>query len=198
MQVAREPDIKITRSALMSNFLTIGDVTNRPEDSISISVQLAKATSAISPPTMKRFVKKIPPEDPEGSQSGNSSDSQSQSESSQGSMNEPPPPLLEPVEASPLETRTEYVRKDDQKVYEDFVERSTKQRNKDKKHKKHHEGENVQLVDKANLIRAYKYGQTWVPIEDDSSGADSMATIKGVEIVGFSYENLVRFHFYSL
>lgn len=191
MQVAREPDIKITRSALMSNFLTIGDVTNRPEDAISINVQLAKATSTVSPPTMKRFVKKLPPGEVEGSQSGNLSDSQSQSDSSQGTMNEAPPPLLEPVEASPLDIRTEYVRKVDQKVYDEFIEMPTKQRLKDKKRKRTHEGENVELVDKTNLIRAYKYGQTWVPIEDDSSGADSMATIKGVEIVGFSYENLV-------
>lgn len=52
------------------------------------------------------------------------------------------------------------------------------------------------LVDKADLVRAYKYGQKWVSVDEDSrigedGGIDQLKTFKGLEVLGFGYESMV-------
>lgn len=207
LQVAREPDIKVTHSTLMANMLTIGDATNRPEDSIAINIQLAKATSVVAPPPMKKFAKRAPPQnDATGGESQPSkSAGETQSQNPQPTAPNFPYTLATFADVAPLEMRTEFVLRSSLKQAEELAAAAAAARHRNSGLDDEEGDENaagaaspsaeestpIQTVEKDELVKAYKYGQSWVPIEDDSSAADRLVTIKGMEIIGFSYEHSV-------
>ncbi|KAF8330432.1 SPOC domain-like protein [Cantharellus anzutake] len=176
LQVTQSPEIKITRSTLSKTTLSIGDIHIRPDESIEILVKTGKATSGVTPPSLKKFTMRT------------DSESLKESQNQQQQLN-PVMPSLEDV--APLEMSTQYVVKEDNDVDDVKAGRPARSFEDDE------EGgddeiqdpfENAQRLEKEDLIRAYKYGSTWVPIEDES--ADKVATVKGLQVVGFSYEDL--------
>ena len=178
LQVTQSPDIKITKSTLSKTTLSIGDIHLRPDESIQIMVKTGKATATVRPPSLKKFAMRT-----DGS--GGPKESQHQPQPSKPTM-----PSLGDV--APLEMRTQYVVKesddiDDPKANKpirDFDDEDEEDVSKDT-------FQDSQRVEKEDLTRAYKYGSTWIPIEDES--ADRLSTVKGLEVIGFSYEDLVRF-----
>ena len=184
---------------MMANMLTIGDATNRPEDSIGINVQLAKATSIVHPPTLKKFAKRAMPGGETESQPPKSGDTQAP-----GTSTTNQPYVVASLEdVAPLEMRTEYILGS---ALKEAAEQAASAKASRGRYGGLDEGDDeedasalpepaveapLETVDKDELVKAYKYGQSWVPIEDDSIDADRLVTIKGVEIVGFIYESLV-------
>ena len=177
LEVTRSPEIKITRSTLSKTTLSIGDIHLKPDESVQILVKTGKATAIVRPPSLKKFAVRT-----DGS---SSKESEHQSQQSKPVM-----PALEDV--APLEMRTQFVVKksDDidalkaNKPIRDFDDEDEEDEYKDT-------FQDSQSVEKEDLTRAYKYGSTWIPIEDES--ADKLSTVKGLEVVGFSYEDLVIF-----
>lgn len=184
---------------MMANMLTIGDATNRPEDSIAINIQLAKATSAVHPPPMKKFAKRAMP----GGEAGGAESQPGDSQPLGGTLNNQQYVVAPLEDVAPLELRTEY-------ILGSVLKEATEQASRAKASRDRYGGLDdedddeetavlpepdanapLQTVEKDELVRAYKYGQSWVPIEDESINADRLVTIKGVEIVGFIYESLV-------
>jgi ATP-dependent DNA helicase 2 subunit 2 len=43
--------------------------------------------------------------------------------------------------------------------------------------------EEEELVDKEDIVKAYRFGSSWIPIEDDTF--EPLRTHKGVEVLGF-------------
>ena len=206
--VCAEPEIKSVSSTLMKNTLIIGDKTNRPDEALEINIQISKATSLVMPTTLKKFSKPARPKvtatsGDSQSQTLKSGDSQSQSSFNQSAPTAP--------HSTPLEIRTKYtiVTKDEDDTSEPATKLAPKRKvnnggldsdeempppgapvehTKDEA-KEEDEREKEEIV-KSDLVKAYKYGQTWVPIEE-GAGEDALPTIQGLEIVGFSYESLV-------
>ncbi|KAI8590134.1 SPOC like C-terminal domain-containing protein [Geranomyces variabilis] len=53
-------------------------------------------------------------------------------------------------------------------------------------------------VDKADLVKAYKYGKTLVPLSAEDEAAMKLRTVKGMSIIGFVKRELVlRYHYMS-
>ncbi|KAJ3176406.1 X-ray repair cross-complementing protein 5 [Geranomyces variabilis] len=53
-------------------------------------------------------------------------------------------------------------------------------------------------VDKADLVRAYKYGKTLVPLSIEDEAAMKLRTVKGMSVIGFVKRELVlRYHYMS-
>lgn len=197
-----QPDIKVVRSTLMANMLTIGDATNRPEDSIAINIQLAKATSVVHPPPMKKFAKRAVPGGEAGgaeSQTLNSENTQSLS----SGINNQPYVVASLEDVAPLEMRTEYILSSSLKEAAEQAASAKAPRGRYGGLDDEDDEEDtaiipeptvdapLETVERDELVKAYKYGQSWVPIDDDSIDADRLVTVKGVEIVGFVYESQV-------
>lgn len=177
LQVAAEPDIKVTKTAMTKMSLTIGDVQTRSEDSIIIPVKTGKATAVVRPAALKKFARRDGP-----SGLGTSSNklfgiSDNKSKVPTGAIST----YLDNV--APLEMRTQFVlprSQDDQ---------SRDPNNVDDEDDDPADVQNEERVEKEDLTRSFKYGSTWVPIEDLSE--DRLSTQQGLEVVGFSYEDLV-------
>src|ERR1700753_2238394 len=56
LQDISRPDIKTTKSALMGTTLRIGDVHNKPTESMEVQVKLSKCTAVVSPKSWKRVM----------------------------------------------------------------------------------------------------------------------------------------------
>src|SRR5258708_5881912 len=60
LQECARPDVKMTKSVLLSTVLRFGNVEdeNLREEAVALAVRTSKATAITRPPTMKRFVRK--------------------------------------------------------------------------------------------------------------------------------------------
>ncbi|KAF8323293.1 SPOC domain-like protein [Clavulina sp. PMI_390] len=202
IEVVREPEIKSTKSTLMGNTLTIGDYHNRPDDSIAINIQMAKATSTLSPVPLKKFLRRQPRKGESASEAEHPSQSTQPAGSQAATDENQASPLSEYV---PLEIRPQYLLRsvyeaaqdrereaaaakarssktgglDDDDVNESDEAKLTKEEISDIML-------DLPVLEKDELVKAYKYGLTWVPIEDSS---DKLPTLKGMEIIGFAYQS---------
>lgn len=211
--VCAEPDIKSVTSTLMKNTLVIGDKTSRPDEALEINIQMSKATSLVNPTTLKKFARPALPKPVTGAVESQSQTLKSGDTQTEISANDSLPAEIE-LEASPLELRTMYVVAKE----EDGPSRPTAKLEEHSKAKNgglddsddemppppppgsppkiHNKDESdssdkEKVITKEDLVRAYKYGQSWVPVEE-GTGEDILPTVQGLEIVGFSYESLVR------
>lgn len=171
-----KPEPKVTNSALVTNQLRLGDYNTAPEEAIEIQVKTCKATALVRPMSMKKFAMREAARW-EGEQAADQSHLQTQS---QGGLSLPPSAL------GTLGRRTEY-----------YIE----QKPEDGEAKMDLDGDEeeklLELVeDKEQLIKAYKYGATWVPCDDEGT-FNKLPSKKGIDIVSFINEDLVRSPPYS-
>lgn len=177
LQECARPDVKTTKSVLLSTTLRFGDVEDetRLEEAISLAVRTSKATAITRPPTMKRFVRK--------EKEPNRMDWEGD-----GAMR-----ALE--DFAPVNRRTDY-----------YIEKRTGNGNTkgepDIKVEDIDESglqlaprkplDDFERVEPEELVRAYKYGATYVPFEEGTFL--KLETKRGLDICGFMPASKVSRH----
>jgi ATP-dependent DNA helicase 2 subunit 2 len=167
------PDIKQVRSTLMANILRLGDVDTRGEEAIELSIKTSKCTSLARPKGWKKFALR---------------------ENSTDDMDVGGDDDIAAAKAAyaQLRMRTEY-----------YVDRKAGEKNEngDIVTKKEEDDdvnlldkaaedepeepnvENLEKVDKEELVRGFKYGTTYVPCPEGQF--PKLPTKKGIDICGF-------------
>ncbi|KAJ4485400.1 SPOC domain-like protein [Lentinula aciculospora] len=163
------PDVKTSRSTLMHNVLRIGDVDTRTEEAMEILVKTCKCTAINRPKAFKKFA--IRPKT-------------AQEEAEQQSMNiDSDEKKAVTVTYAQLKARTEYyVDKMDRKEDEEEqikVEDGAEPRPED-----------LEKVEKEELIRGFKYGTSYVPCPEGQF--PKLSTKKGIDLIGFIPEKKFR------
>jgi ATP-dependent DNA helicase 2 subunit 2 len=165
------PDIKQVRSALMANVLRLGDVDTRGDEAIELCIKTSKCTSLARPKGWKKF----------GFRESTADD--------MDVGNDDEAAAARAVYAQ-LRMRTEYYadrkagetdedgdvsmkKEDDDENLLDKADDEPEQPNV----------ENMEKVDKEELVRGFKYGTTYVPCPEGQF--PKLSTKKGIEICGF-------------
>lgn len=177
LQECARPDVKTTKSVLLSTTLRFGNVEDETlrEEAISLAVRTSKATAITRPPTMKRFVRK--------EREPNRMDWEGD-----GAMR-----AFE--EFAPVNRRTDYHvekrtqngnAKDEPDIKAEEIDESDLQLSSRKPL------DNFERVEPEELVRAYKYGATYVPFEEGTFL--KLGTKKGLDICGFMPASKVSKH----
>jgi ATP-dependent DNA helicase 2 subunit 2 len=168
LQECARPDVKMTKSVLLSTTLRFGNVEdeNLREESISLAVRTSKATAITRPPTMKKFVRK--------EREPNRMDWEGD-----GGVR-----ALE--EFAPVNRRTDY-------YIQKRTEEGKAKAEPDIKAEEIDESDlqlaplklldDSERVESEQLVRAYKYGATYIPFEEGTFL--KLETKKGLDICGF-------------
>ena len=181
------PDIKTTKSALMGTTLRIGDVQNKPTESIEIQVKLSKCTAIAGPKSWKRvMLRKKDKKDKNGE--GDSDETEEDAEEFTGAEGDT---YIE------LKRRAEYYRDSDKSDDDDDEESPVRV----KEEKTNYDDTRVERdeqvtveddrrVEREELIKGFKYGSTYTPCPDGQF--DRLETKKGIDICGFFKSRNVR------
>lgn len=155
---------------MANNIFRIGDPESMPDQAIEIAVKTSKATAIVRPHPMKKFTKR---------EVGSAREGGMEWEQSQGSTPDQQKLYIE------LKRRTEYmVRLPEAKDSNEVEE------NEDNEEGESHKPEPTgEIVEKETLVKAFKYGSTWVPCEEGHF--DGLHTRKGIEVHGFIPESTV-------
>lgn len=133
------PEVKQTKSALMSNTLRLGDVENHPDEAIEISVKTSKCTALARPKSWKKFAR-LGDEDEDIIMRNTDDDDEPKAVYGELSM------------------QTQYVYDPNGHHDEDDEDAMDED---DKKPE-------LKEIDKEELIRGYKYGTSYVPVPEDN------------------------------
>src|SRR5258706_1431559 len=177
LQECARPDVKTTKSVLLSTTLRFGNVEdeNLCEEAISLAVRTSKATATTRPPTMKRLVRKqreLDRMDLDGD----------------GAMQ-----ALE--EFAPVNRRLDYCiekrtangnTKAEPDIKVEEIDDSDLQLAQRKRLN------DFERVEPEELVRAFKYGATYVPFEEGTFL--KLETKKGLDICGFMPASKVSKH----
>ena len=181
LQECARPDVKTTKSVLLPTTLRFGNVEdeNLREEAISLAVRTSKATAITRPPIMKRFVRKereLNRMDWEG-------------DGAIGALEE----------FAPVNRRIDY-------HIEKRTENGDTKAEPDIKPEEAGDGglqlaqrrplDDSERVEPEELVRAYKYGATYVPFEEGTFL--KLATKKGLDICGFMPASKVSKHSHDI
>ena len=167
LQECARPDVKTTKSVLLSTTLRFGNVEAEDlrEEAIALAVRTSKATAITRPPTMKRFVRKEPElnrMDWEGEGDG----------------------AIEGF--APVNRRADYYiekRTGDRKMKAELDMKVEGLDEGDQQITPRKPLDDFEKVEPEELVRAYKYGATYVPFEEGTFL--KLETKKGLDICGF-------------
>ncbi|KAJ3980021.1 SPOC domain-like protein [Lentinula detonsa] len=163
------PDVKTSRSTLMQNVLRIGDVDTRTEEAMEILIKTCKCTAINRPKSFKKFA--IRPK------------TAREEEAEQQSM-DVDDDEKKVVTYAQLKARTEYyVDKLDPKD-EDTEEQVKTEEDAEP------QSEDLEKVEKEELIRGFKYGTSYVPCPEGQF--PKLPTKKGIDLIGFIPEKKFR------
>ena len=178
------PDIKEVRSALMGTVLRVGDVDARSDEALEISIKTTKCTALARPKGWKKFaLREATDEDAMDMEV----EEQDQSEEDDGKTT-----------FTQLRLRTEYYIDPNAGDKEDD-EGDVKMKQEDDEENLLDEGEddsekpkdnNLEKVEKEQLVRGFKYGTTYVPCPDGQF--PKLPSRKGIQICGFFPAKSVR------
>jgi ATP-dependent DNA helicase 2 subunit 2 len=157
LEEVRKPEMKNTRSTLMSNILRLGNPDISPLEAIEIPVKTSKCTAFARPKSWKRFAPRE--SNPEDEMDVDSAPTQNGARKS--------------VWAE-LKTRTEFHVENDEQGDEDNGNEDMDVDDVKKSGAK---------VEKEQLVRGYKYGSSYVPCPDDNFA--KLSTHMGISICGF-------------
>jgi len=166
------PDIKQVRSALMTNVLRLGDVDTRGDEAIELFVKTSKCTSLARAKGWKKF----------GLRETNQDDDMDMGDDGE---------LAATAKAAyaQLMMRTEYYvdrnagEEKDGKKEDDDDQLLLEKDGGDDDEPEEPNVENLEKVEKEELVRGFKYGTTYVPCPDGQF--PKLPTRKGIEICGF-------------
>ena len=171
----------------MGTTLRIGDVQNKPTESMEIQVKLSKCTAVARPKSWKRVMLRKKDKDKDGEEGSDETeeDAEELAHAEEGDTY---------VE---LKRRTEYYR-DSDKTDEDDEEESqvrVKEEKMDYDDARVERDEQVTVeddrrVEREELIKGFKYGSTYTPCPDGQF--DRLKTKKGIDVCGFFKSRNVR------
>ena len=191
LQDISRPDIKTTKSALMGTTLRIGDVQNKPTESMEIQVKLSKCTAVASPKSWKRVMLRKKDKDKDKDKDGDEGSDKTEDDA------EEPMDVDEGDTYVELKRRSEYYRDSDKSDDDDDDEDQVrvKEEKKDYDDARVEQDEQVKLeddrrVEREELIKGFKYGSTYTPCPDGQF--DRLNTKKGIDICGFFKSKNVR------
>ena len=189
LQDVSRPDIKTTKSALMGTTLRIGDVQNKPTESMEIQVKLSKCTAVARPKSWKRVM--LRKKDKEKDK-----DVEAGSDETEDDVDEPMN-VDEGDTYVELKKRSEYYRDSDKSDDDDDEESQMriKVEKADYDDARVERDEQLKLeddrrVEREELIKGFKYGSTYTPCPDGQF--DRLKTRKGIDICGFFKSKNVR------
>lgn len=165
------PNVKTVKSVMSGSILRIGDIDGRPEEAAEIIVKTSKATSLARPKGWKKFGRR-------------SADNDEEDESL--------------TAYAQLIMRTEYFVDRAEDEEDEKPPSSAKGKGKDADGDDTMEGEEsvkkeeLEKVEKEELVRGFKYGSTYVACPDGQF--PRLHTTKGIDICGFFKAENVR-HF---
>lgn len=177
------PDIKQVRSTLMANVLRLGDIDTCGDEAIELSVKSSKCTALARPKGWKKFALRV----------ANSDDMDVGGDDEEAAAAR--------VVYAQLKMRTEFYidrnagekdeegninMKEDENEDANLLER-------DEDEPAEPDIENLEKVEKEELVRGFKYGTTYVPCPDGQF--PKLPTRKGIDICGFFPAKNVRFFF---
>jgi ATP-dependent DNA helicase 2 subunit 2 len=191
LQDISRPDIKTTRSALMGTTLRIGDVCNKPTESMEIQVKLSKCTAITRPKSWKRVMLRRKDKDKCKDKEGGVCSDETEDSA------EEPPDVAEGDTYVELKKRSEYYR-DSDKSDEDDEEEDQGQVKEEKMDyddariigDEQPAVEDDRRVEREELIKGFKYGSTYTPCPDGQF--DRLKTKKGIDVCGFFKSRNVR------
>ncbi|PPQ66770.1 hypothetical protein CVT26_009756 [Gymnopilus dilepis] len=171
------PEIKVVKSALMGTVLRIGDVDTLPDEAIELSVKASKATAQARPKTWKKFaLRESNDEDMDVDQEEEDKDK-------------------DKAVYAQLKMKTEYF-VDRTAGAEDEEGGNVKEEEDDEENlldegeeKPEPKKQNLERVEKEELVRGFKYGTTYAPCPDGQFAR--LQTRKGIDIIGFFPEKNV-------
>lgn len=173
------PEIKQTRSTLMGTVLRLGDVDTRGKEAIEIVVKTSKCTALTRPKSWKKF----------GVRPNNPDKMNVDEETEENNENN--------VVYSQLRMRTEYYvdpNADNEEDEEGDVKMEEEDGGLDEGEKDNEKSkgkdQNLQRVDREELVRGFKYGTTYVPCPEGQF--PKLPTRKGIDICGFFYTKNFR------
>ena len=159
-----KPEVKETRSALMSNILRLGDPENNPLEALEIVVKTSKCTALARPKSWKRFA-------PRESKAADEMDVDTEPTRVRDWGEEDAKKIV----WAQLRMRTEFhvehdAQEDEDKGNEDNMDVDDEKKSGAK-------------VEKEQLIRGFKYGSSYVPCPDGQFA--KLSTHMGISICGF-------------
>jgi len=193
LQDISRPDIKTTKSALMGTTLRVGDVQNKPTESMEIQVKLSKCTAITRPKNWKRVMLREKDKDKDKDKDEERGSDETEDDS------EEPMDVDEGDTYVELKKRSEYYRDSDKSGDDDDDDEEGKVRVKEEKSgyddAQVKRDEQVKLeddrrVEREELIKGFKYGSTYTPCPDGQF--DRLKTKKGIDICGFFKSKNVR------
>lgn len=172
LSVARAPRSDVTKSTLIKSHFRIGDKKINDDEGIEFPIRYSKATSLARPMSLKRVIaSQVAKTRPMAALSGGASQIG-------GSQSDRAPPAVATLMGTGIEA--------DVTPFQKYVIFRKEDGGGD-------DGELVEEeVEKENLTKAYKFGSTWVPIDEEDF--EQMLTTAGVEVLGFFKESLVQRH----
>lgn len=163
------PSMKTTKSVLMGTVLRIGDVEGRPQEAAEILVKSSKCTALARPKGWKKFGRRVGGEEDEDEDMGGDDEERK-------------------TAYAQLTMRTEYFV--DRAEHDEHEEAADKDKDKDAmdvdedgEKKEKVKEENIERVEKEQLVRGFKYGTTYVPCPDGQF--PKLNSVKGIDICGF-------------
>lgn len=160
----------------MGTMLRIGDVEGRPEEAAEVMVKTSKCTALARPKGWKKF----------GKRSGSREDEDDGM--SDGDSEE------KKTAYAQLTMRTEYfvdrAEHDEDETDEADKDKDAMDVDEDGEKKENVKEENIERVEKEQLVRGFKYGTTYVPCPDGQF--PKLSTVKGIDICGFFDSRNVR------
>lgn len=170
LSVARAPRPDMTKSTLIKSRFRIGSKEINDDEGIDFSIRYSKATSLARPMSLKRVIaSQVAKTRPLAALSGGASQI--------GGSSSARPPAAAMLMGTGIEA--------DVTPFQKYVIIRQEEG-----------GDDAELVEeeveKENLTKAYKFGSTWVPIDEDDF--EQMITVAGVEVLGFFKESLVQRH----
>ena len=192
LSIARGPSISQPESVLNKSTFRIGSKDVNPDEGIEFAVRYSKATSKAMPMSLKKVIaSELLPQNrlhPGGFGTG-ASQSQSQAKTA-------PQTASAGIEAdvTPFKRYTIMVPKtkedaDDMEVDQAVPDASEILGTEDQDAKPDVEYEERE-VEEENLVKAYKFGKTWVPMPKDIF--PDMETVAGMDVIGFMKASGVR------
>lgn len=178
------PDIKLVRSTLMANVLRLGDVDTRGEEAVELSIKTNKCTSLARPKGWKKFALR-----------------EANSDDMDVDRDEEDEAAAARAVYAQLKMRTEFyvdrnASHEDRDGDVDMKKEEDEDKNlleRDGDEPAEPNVENLEKVEKEELVRGFKYGTTYVPCPDGQF--PKLPTRKGIEICGFFPAKNVCFSF---
>ncbi|KAF8887717.1 SPOC domain-like protein [Infundibulicybe gibba] len=168
LQETSRPDIRQVKSALTGTLLRLGDVETRAEEALEINVKTSKCTALGRPKSWKKYAKRE-----HGAKEGASEDEDMEEESGKNVY-------------TSLKMRSEYYvdpNEGDSEGEDGDVKMEPVDDENDEVENKAKLNENLEKVEKEQLVRGFKYGTTYTPCPDGQF--PRLSTQKGIDICGF-------------